>query len=234
MSPDGRLDLAERFHLVRGVLVRRARLLGRRRAPLEPSLLAELELPEGPLVAHAHQVCLAASGPWLVNHCLRTFVFGAALARRDGLTYEPALAATACLLHDLGLTPAHEPPGAGCFAVHGGEEALRLLLEQQVPPERARVVQRAIALHLDLEVPLGEPEARVVHEGAALDVYGGRFKELAREARAQALARYPRLDMKARLVPALARAAERGPRTRIGQLAGLGFLGLVAHAPFDS
>jgi hypothetical protein len=233
MRPDGRLTLSERFRFLRQAVVRRLRLVSVVSRPLDPELVAEVELPGDPLVEWAHSVCCEVSAPWLVNHCLRTWVWGAALARRDGLRFDPALAATGCLLHDLGLTAAHLPTEEACFAVHGADEAVRRLLARGESPARAHRIGESIALHLELDVARELPEARVVHEGAAFDVIGARFWEIGARARDTTLSRYPRLGLKREVSAALGSAAKRAPHSRIALLARLGFMGLIARAPFD-
>ncbi len=231
----GRLGLLEMFAQIRDGLA--ARLRARPIAGVAGPELREvgrLTLPETPLVAWAAAECRARSQPWLVAHCFRTYLFGALLARRDGLSFDAEVAAAASLLHDLGLTPSCAPAPGECFAVRGARGALILLGEQEVDEARRLRIADAISLHLCVRVPpsLGT-EAHLVHEGAAYDVVGARWREVAPEARAAVLSAHPRDGMKRHLGVVIRDRASAGPRTRIALLCRLGFLGLIARSPFE-
>jgi hypothetical protein len=144
------------------------------------------------------------------------------------------VAATASLLHDLGLTPSCAPAPGECYAVRGAREALRLLGEREVDETRRLRIADAISLHLCVRVPpsLGA-EAHLVHEGAAYDVVGARWLEVAPEARAAVLSAHPRDSMKRNLGAVIRDRARAGPRTRIALLCRLGFLGLISRSPFE-
>src|SRR5579871_3324847 len=67
--------------------------------------VADLEavtLPDSPAARDAAQRCAQLS-PSLIAHSHRTYLWGALLAARDRLTYDPELLYVACLLHDTGL-----------------------------------------------------------------------------------------------------------------------------------
>jgi len=231
----GRLGVLEMFAQARDGLA--ARLRARPPAGVTGPELREvrrLALPETPLVAWAATQCRTASEPWLLAHCFRTYLFGALLARRDGLVLDDEVAATASLLHDLGLTPSCAPAPGECFAVRGAREALRLLGEREVDEARRLRIADAISLHLCVRVPpsLGA-EAHLVHEGAAYDVVGARWREVAPEARAAVLSAHPRDGMKRRLGVVIRDRVRASPRTRIALLCRFGFLGLIAGSPFE-
>src|SRR5438552_15467642 len=63
----------------------------------------DLLLPDSPAVRGAYAQAEAESQPWLFNHVMRPWLYGAKLAQRRGLAPDAELVAVAVLLHDLGL-----------------------------------------------------------------------------------------------------------------------------------
>jgi hypothetical protein len=50
------------------------------------------------------EVATAFYPPWLLNHCLRSYVWGAYRGAIQGASYDAELLYVASLLHDLGMT----------------------------------------------------------------------------------------------------------------------------------
>ena len=98
-----------------------------------------------------------------LHHCLRTYVWGALLGRRDRLDWDDELLYVACLLHDLGLTPAHDgrEPGIECFAVEGARAADAFLADAGWDVGRRARVAEAIVLHNNAQVPIAEIDTDV-------------------------------------------------------------------------
>src|SRR3989441_6408192 len=61
----------------------------------------DLLLPDSPAVRDAYAQAEAESQPWLFNHVMRSWLYGAKLAQRRGLAPDAELVAVAVLLHDL-------------------------------------------------------------------------------------------------------------------------------------
>jgi hypothetical protein len=229
--------VGEYFDVVRQAVV--ARLSRQRRAPsglgrAEALAAKELALPETALTRWAADACRQRSEPWLSEHCVRTYIWGALFARSDGLAFDAEVLAAASLLHDLGLALPPAAPGGTCFAVRGARESRRLLASQPVDDARRERIAEAISLHLNVRVPPSQgTEAHLVHEGAAFDVVGARWHDVRPADRLAVLALHPRQDLKRRLVPVLREQASRSPRTRIAVLCRLGFLKLIQSSPFE-
>ncbi len=176
--------------------------------------LDELVIPDSAIARDAEELCREASDEGLVNHCMRTYAWGAILGRNDGLDPDPELLYVGSLLHDLALTDRlreHSP--IPCFAARGAIAATEWAGERGWPEHRCTSLGDAISLHLNVRVPAEHgPEAQLLQAGAALDVAGMRHWDLDPETVASVVGRYPRLRMKEELYPLF--IAETRPRTR--------------------
>jgi hypothetical protein len=176
------------------------------------------------------------ASPALINHSLRSYVWGSLLGQLDGKSWDAEVLYVAMMLHDLGLTTALHGScrGAQCFtldSVDGASEVLNLASE-----ERAERMRRAVLLHLNVRVP-GEVhgwEAHYVQAGASLDIIGRRYGELPRETVHAALALHPRLNLKEDVNAWLRREARLRPSSRMAMLVRLDFCAHVQRAPFAS
>lgn len=172
----------------------------------------------------------------LVNHCLRTFLWGRALALASDVHHDAELFYLASLLHDLGLAQdnAGAWPGSCCFALDGSAAARRFAEEQGMMDSRREALAAAIAMHLNVRVGIHEgPEAHLLNAGAALDVAGLRFWELAPDDVNAVLHRHPRLGMKSEIAELWGREAEHKPGCRAHFLdRWLWFRRRIASAPF--
>ena len=239
----GELNTADRLrYIAQGVALQlKATSMGARaRLGIAPERLDGVELPERPpdskLAREAEEHCRELSSPSLLNHCLRTWLWGELLARRDRLRYDEELFFVASLLHDLGLTDDFQgrPPSPPCFAVQGAVAARDWALAHDCERDRADRLANAISLHVNSRVTRREGiEEHLLAAGAAFDVIGSRRRELATPLVASALARHPRLGFKREMNERSRTAARRGPRTRVALGYRLGFERLIHAAPFE-
>ncbi len=236
---DGRLRRRDRAELLRqGVVARlssapgdwRSRLLGESRALRLP------EPPDSKLAREAEELVRELSSPALYGHCLRTWAFAALFAVRDSVAHDAELLYLACVLHDLGLTHAHDggEAAAGCFAVEGARAAAALMCRLAVAEERAHTVAEAISLHLNITVParLGA-EAHLLSKGVTLDVVGRRRRQIPAAATSAVNERWPRAGAADELTRLTRRQAEIRPQSRAALLHQLGFAGLISGNPLE-
>ena len=235
----GRLGSSDRLRLMADAIL--VRLNQRLRAQRKPPFSAEadsLRIPDTAACVAAGQLLAAASEPWLVNHCLRTFFWATLLGKSDGCTYDEELLFLGSALHDLGLTAggAKLPPvPAACFAVEGAFTADAFLAQRGVPRERRERVAEAIALHMNVRVPLKHGvEAHLLHAGAGFDVVGARYGELAAGTRDAVLARHPRLEAKRDLVAVMKQQSHARPQSRAAFLCRHGLISLIRQSDFES
>jgi HD superfamily phosphodiesterase len=218
----GRLSVSDRFVLAGQAIALRLETRGQRHSskpPVSSAALREVAVPSSELARRAEALCHTHSDPWLVQHCMRTYYWGALLALRDGLRYDAELFYVASLLHDLGLTPAAAPAPGECFAITGADAAYDQLRALGCPDERAKLAAEAIAMHLNVRVGLDRGvEAHLLRAGSGLDVAGMRGRQLSAELRADVVARHPRHQLKREMSAVVEQQTARSPRTRIAFL----------------
>ncbi len=198
--------------------------------------LGTIRLPDSAAALRASEHARALSQPWLFNHCLRTYVWGAMLGQLDQINFDQELLFVASTLHDLGLTDSHncKEPSCSCFAVEGARAAHSFVAAIGWENERCDRLAEAISLHLNVRVGLGHgPEAHLLHEGAALDVIGARLRQIGPKAASAVLEQYPRLGFKQHMVVSMKEQARARRGSRAAFLAGLGFVGLIRSAQLE-
>lgn len=236
---DGRLRKRDRAELLRqGVLARLDRVPARLRRSLGESLSFELPVPPDSALARlADERVQELSTPEVYAHCLRTWAFSTMFAARSAVKHDAELLYLACVLHDLGLTSVHDgsDPTARCFAVEGARAAHELICAHGESERRARAVAEAIALHLNVTVPIRlGAEAHLLSKGVSLDTIGRRLHELPVPSVRKVEERWPRDGFTEQLVAATNRQAELRPQSRAAFLRGLGFPRLLRANPLDS
>lgn len=235
----GRLSRNDQLKLmVEAMLVRLKLFLHRQNETPFSIDLDSLRIPDSALCIGAGELLASVSEPWLVNHCLRTYLWAAIVGTNERRTFDEELLFVASLLHDLGLTNAGSKlstTAAECFAVEGAFAAEEFLEKQGVAESRRKLVAEAISLHLNVRVPLEHGfEAHLLHEGAAMDVVGSRFDEVDAATRNQVLAKHPRLEMKSGFVASMKQQSSTRPYSRAGFLCRHGFISLIRRSPFVS
>jgi len=180
-----------------------------------PASVAGIPLPRTRMCTDAHARIAALAPPFLVNHSLRTYVFGALSDRQQGASFDHETAFIAALLHDVGLLAAIASPERP-FELDGADYAQRFVHDHGGAEREGARVWGAIAMH-DMRFAFAQhesPEAMVVASGAAADVVGPEQAVLSSGALAEILAAFPRLDFKQRFTKALAAHCERKPRAQ--------------------
>lgn len=234
---NGRMSELERWRYTLFAIRERLRLLT---TPIGPPVhnvdLDRIVRPDTAFARAAEEKIRALASPALANHSLRTYVWGSLLGQIDRKRWDAEILWGASMLHDLGFTEALHGSArdACCFtldAVRGAEDVF-----EATTPERAAMVVRAIALHVNVAVPgdMHGWEAHYVRAGAALDVIGQRYSEIPPSAARAVLATHPRLDLKRELAAWIRREARSRPRSRMSILRRLGLPTLVRRAPFES
>ena len=130
--------------------------------------------------------------PALLNHCVRSYLWGAAYASARDIDFDDELYYVSALLHDIGLTDpfdSHRLP----FEEAGGDLAWVFGVAAGWPADRAARATEIIVLHMRDDVPsTADPESHLLQVATSWDVAGRRPEEFPAAMRADVLARYPR------------------------------------------
>jgi hypothetical protein len=188
--------------------------------------------PDSRLADAAEHLLRESSPPVLVEHCLRTYAFGAALLEEARRPVDHEVLFVASALHDVGLTEL-EDDGTTPFEQRGARLARDAVVRSGAGAVAADLVHDAVALHLELGTA-DDPRAEVagVHLGAAVDVLGLRLDQLPPGLLDRVLERHPRHDFAAHMVAAMTREAAANPASRTAALVReFGLLELIAAAP---
>jgi HD superfamily phosphodiesterase len=155
-----------------------------------PRRIGAIAVPQDPISAATWRRARRALPAYLFDHSVRSYCWGAAIAAREGLPFEPRLLWPAALLHDIGLTRIGR--SRACFEYDGADVARRFVLRQGMSPLDADRVARVIVLHMAPAVTLADgPEAVLLDRATGLDV-AGFDAELVEEIRRPIDAAHPR------------------------------------------
>lgn len=174
--------------------------------------VAGVRVADTPLVQRAVGIARMHMAPYLFNHVMRSWLFAALIAERDGVRLDVEVLAVSAVLHDIGLAEAFAGPLR--FEVEGANFARELAVGSGVDARRAQLIWDSIALNSTPSICLHkEPEASVCLMGVGLDWGGWGYDAIAADARASILAEYPRLGMKHGFTQAICRLCEQRPAT---------------------
>jgi hypothetical protein len=142
--------------------------------------------------------------PYLFNHAMRTYLFGALVGRSAKMDFDVELLYLACILHDIGLTSRFM--GERPFEIEGAEAARKFLERQGLSKVKSTIVWDGIALHAQAASEFKQPEIALVAVG------GAGLADLSPQATTEVLAVFPRLKFKSSFVNTCADVARRHPR----------------------
>lgn len=181
----------------------------------------------------ALQVATAFYSPALLNHCLRSYVWGAYWAATRGVAFDAELLYVASLLHDLGLTRSFDSHHIA-FEEAGADVAWVFLTGVGWPAERRHRVREVVAHHLREDAdPETAPEAHLFQVAVTFDVPGGRADAFPESLRSQVLSRYPRLDFGDEFVRLCTAQADRKPDGAMAELIRAGIAERIVNNPLD-
>jgi HD superfamily phosphodiesterase len=150
------------------------------------------DFPQTPAAAAAHVVAARFYSPALLNHCVRSYLWGAMYGAAHGIAFDDELYFVSALLHDIGLTDAFDSHRLA-FEEAGGDLAWVFGVAAGWAAERATRAKEIIVLHMRDDVPaIADPESHILQVATSWDVVGRRPEEFAEEARVEIVARYPR------------------------------------------
>jgi HD domain len=173
--------------------------------------VAGVRIPDSRAAIEAEQLCREESPPMLYAHALRSYFFAWLLGKRDGLRFDEELLYVGCVLHDIGLTSAHEDP-VRSFEYVSADVAAELAERHRWELTRRYTLHRAVVLHMALSImPTELPEVLLLEAGVACDVTGRRIDEISNRALREVVGRYSRADFKRGFAALLDSEARRKP-----------------------
>jgi len=150
----------------------------------------DLALPDSRSVRDAYELAQAESSPWLFNHVVRSWLYGAKLTRLRALTPDRR------------------------FEVVGADAGRAFALSHEMGERRADTIWDAIALHTTGSIARYKGTNVVCSViGIGCDYGGASYEELSADNKKVILSAYPRLDMKNKLTTCLCDLARNHPDT---------------------
>lgn len=170
-------------------------------------------LPQTPAATAALSVATRFYSPALLNHCIRSYLWGEIYGATHGIAFDRELLYVSAMLHDIGLTDAFDSHRLA-FEEAGGELAWVFGMAAGWPPDRAARAEEIIVLHMRGDVPAtADPESHILQVATSWEVVGRRPEEFPTEARTEILARYPRLGFGSEFLTCFEDQATRKPRS---------------------
>lgn len=189
---------------------------------LHPVLPEQWAIPDSDFAIHAIEYARLICPAYMVDHCFRSYYFGAILAARNRIELDREVFFVAAMLHDLGLSERHECEPASFEWVSAGLACEYSKREGQ-PDFIAAMVHNAIALHTSVGIAGSrEPEIALLHFGTGMDLFGMRLHEVPGELLEEVLARHPRTDFRETFGGCLARQAKIKPQSQIAAAVDIG------------
>jgi len=216
---------------MRGAVRRLLRVLGVHR-PLDIDV-DDLPVPDSQIARDATALVTGCEPDFILNHSMRTYLFGAAIASHHNMTFDAEVFYLAALMHDIGLVaPYDDLPGS--FELIGARTSREFLLDHEFSLARADMVHEAIALHAAVgKADKGSVEGALVHFGAGVDVMGVRAEDITASTRAAIVDAWPRSNFKTDFTRVLREQVNAKPDCHIAGLMRLGFGYKLARAPFS-
>ena len=174
--------------------------------------LSEFSIPDSEIAKKATRLVAEVSPKSLYNHCVRTYLFGEILGKRNRLKYDRELLYLGAVMHDLGLTEKFDS-GEQRFEVDGADAAQAFVLEHGLSAEKAEIVWDAIALHTSSGIASRkQPEIALVHLGAGADLFGMGLEDIEPETIEKVVDDYARLGINALAIKSLISQIEQKPQ----------------------
>lgn len=151
-----------------------------------------MRFPQTPAATAALSVATRFYSPALLNHCVRSYLWGTLYASAHGIAFDDELLYVSAMLHDIALTDSFDSHRVA-FEEAGGDLAWVFGVAAGWPADRAARATDIIVLHMrDAVSATADPESHILQVATGWEVVGRRPEEFPTETRAEILARYPR------------------------------------------
>lgn len=175
-------------------------------------LLAEVAVPDTPLVDRAIDYARQKCEPYLFNHVVRSWLFAVRIGQRRDIAHDAEVVAVGTLLHDLTLNEAFAGPRR--FEVEAADLVRSFAIEAGLDDRRVQLIWDCVALNSTASIGLyKEAEVALCTIGVSLDVVGLQYDQLSTSEIARIVAEFPRLAMKDRMTRCFTHFAAVSPET---------------------
>ena len=203
-----------------------------RPVPPLPTEIAGIPVPQDEVSVASWEHLQRALPGYLLFHSIRSYCWGAAIAEREGWSFDHQILWSASLWHDVGLTRLAR--NTMCFEVEGAEIARPFLERHGLPAGAADRAAIAIILHMRQNVTLDDGvEAVLLDRATGLDVRGAGFEQVD-DVRDRVVADFPRGSFDRRFLAVVEREAAARPDCQSARLVRADLAGWMARSPWAS
>lgn len=195
--------------------------------------LHDIAIPDSPAARAALEVATAYCSPSLLNHSVRSYLWGASYGALNGIAFDAELLYVSALLHDLGLVAAFDSHAVP-FEDAGGHVAWVFCAAAGWPAERRTRAFEVIVRHMWDEVDVAEdPEGHLLGRGTGVDISGGRSGDWPEELLAEVLQSHPRLALGTEFFACFQDQARRKPASSAAMAVRAGIGDRMAANPLE-
>jgi hypothetical protein len=173
-------------------------------------LVANVLVPDTPVVDRALEYAQQRCEPYLFNHVVRSWLFATRLGQLQNVAHDAEVVAVGTLLHDITLNERFAGPRR--FEVEAADLASGFARESGLDERRAQLIWDSVALNSTPSIGLyKEAEVSLCTAGICLDVIGWQYDRIPAEEMVRIVAEFPRLGMKYRMTRCFCHIAEVKP-----------------------
>jgi hypothetical protein len=195
--------------------------------------LADLPVPDTAAATAAREVARSFHTDAFLHHCVRSYLWAAALATSEGTAFDAELLYVAAMLHDLGLVEPFDSHGAA-FEFAGGSVGWVFAAGAGWPPARRERVRQIIVAHMADTVDAAEdPEGALLNRGTGVDISGRGLDLLPALLRSEVVQHWPRLTLAAEFTDCFRDQAARKPDGAAGRAIRSGLPERMAANPLE-
>jgi hypothetical protein len=195
--------------------------------------LDDIPLPQSSAARAAAGVATRYCSPALVNHCLRSYIWGASYGMTRGIAFDAELLYVSAMLHDIGLVTEFDNHTVA-FEEAGGHVAWVFGAGAGWPVERCDRAAQVILRHMwnDVDVAL-DPEGHLLEIATALDITGRNPDSWPAGFRSEVVHRIPRLTLGEEFVRCFEDQAQRKPASSAAAAIDSGIADRIASNVLD-
>jgi hypothetical protein len=196
--------------------------------------LDDIVVPHTSATTAALEVATSFCSPALLNHSVRSYLWGAAWGTMAGIDFDRELLYVAAILHDVGLVPEFDNYQQS-FEVTSGHVAVVFAAGAGWPQSRRIRLAEVVVRHMWREVKVDDdPEGHLLELATGVDITGHRIDDYPTSLRAAVLDRYPRAGLSSEFVACFEEQARRKPESSAADAIGRGLADAVARNPLDA